>query len=72
MTKAKSEASRNTDIVIERIRSELVAKLSELAREVQRGNKAEADVALLEEQVLWLLVVLLLFLLLLLLLLLSS
>jgi len=47
---AKEEAS-NADTLIERIRSELVVKHGEHAREVQRAQRAEADVEILEQQV---------------------
>jgi len=45
------ETARNSETLIERIRSELVVKHGELAREVQRAKKAEADVEILEQQV---------------------
>ena len=49
--KDMKEAVGNSETLIERIRTELVVKHGELAREVQRANKAGADVELLEQQV---------------------
>ena len=49
--KEKTEAVRNGETLVERIRGELVAKHGELAREVQKGKKASADVVVLEQQV---------------------